>query len=200
MLSKNLKEKIIIKKVETIDELVEVGRIVYNRYLNAGYIEQNKFNLWITHFQLLPEADVFILKNGGNKILTTISILDGDNQKLPCEYIFGDYVNNLKKSNKVAEIMCLANIGVFDMFLLLTYNVFKWCVDKFDLLLIETHPKRKCLFNRFAFSVCGNAERHFAADAPVIFMSAKPQEVVAAMELKYNKTLNLYNNEVIICL
>ena len=174
-----LRETVIVKKVETKNELLKAAEIVYDRYLSAGYIKPNKFNLWITHFQLLPESEILIALNKEGKILATVSFIDGNRRKVPADVIFGKQIKSFRKKGiKFCELMSLANIGIFDVFAYLMLKLFEELSNRFDLVVIEVNPRREFVFRRFGFELVDQSSDHYLVDAPALLMTSNPKETL----------------------
>ncbi|SDR35882.1 hypothetical protein [Pseudovibrio sp. Tun.PSC04-5.I4] len=94
-------EGITFKLVETVDELTQTCKILYDSYTEVGYMKVNETGYRFTPFYVLPSCYTLIAKAGDTVIATTTIIIKSQ-EELPVESIFS-LTDHLKWDRRTAE-------------------------------------------------------------------------------------------------
>ena len=166
-----------VKIAETVSELIEASKLVYDRYLSEGYIKENIFNLWLTHFQLYEDSVVIVGKADG-KILSTVSLIFSDNHPLPSSLVFPEIINQYG-GKRLCEATCLASIGTADCVLKVLAFALKIVLErKVDFWFVETNPKRIKQFKMLGFEVIAEKDNFLYMDVPVVLLGVEPEKIL----------------------
>jgi len=175
-----------IRRCQSIDELLEIGHLVYKCYLNNGYIDKNRYNLWLSHFQLLDDCEVYYMAIN-NKVVATGSLCFSDKTGIPSMYSYKDIISD---KDKLAEVICFASVGNIKNTITMMVFLGKRTYDLgYDYLLIEVKEKHTKFYSKFfGFKKIGGKRRHYQVNEPVILMALDMRDVLTIINDKvYNR-------------
>lgn len=158
---------IVSQPVQTVDELKECFRTVYEGYVARRYCAPNAREMHYHHYSFLPESRTFILKEK-NRAIGTISVVVDSPCGLPMESLFPREVEHLRqKGRKLAEVSLLAMAGEQNKKKMFSLTNFDKQVRLFRLfkimyeyahhvagvtdLIIGVHPKHETLYKYLSF-------------------------------------------------
>ena len=188
LISKNLRldkpipEDIIFKLAETTEEFEQAFSILYENYVEEGYMQTNESKLRITAYHLLPASMTLICKKE-NEVIATCSIIKSSKFGMPTSEII-DIDKILPNKTQVAEIGSLAVKKSFQnksgsiLFPFIKF-ILVYCRDylKLEYTVISHHPKWLIFYHLlFGFTRINPktiAEYNFANGAPVDFQILK---------------------------
>ncbi|NPB03084.1 MAG: hypothetical protein GXO39_01530 [Thermotogae bacterium] len=148
-----------LKKCETLDQLLEVAKIVYEQYERDGYIPKNPFHVWLSPFQLL-NADV--LYEPERKFTVTAVYED-----IPAKINFPDVI---ARYDKKAELIMLASKSKRLDTMKLLVEACRHILNKgVENLFIEVVPEKARLYKLIGFKELARGGKHFCLDkTPVL--------------------------------
>ena len=135
-------------------ELMEAFRLLYDSYVRAGLVTENRRKLRLTPFHLLDTTEVFVAKWRGEVIATMTVVADGP-QGLPMDAMYGDEVAHFREAGlRLAEVGCFADRrGMEPPFLKVIGELAKLVVQVAsargaDGLVAATHPRHARFYIR----------------------------------------------------
>jgi hypothetical protein len=148
------------------EQLEQACRLLYRQYRRRGYCPANSLGLHFSPYMFAEESRTFVLRQN-NQLCGTISVFPDSAAGVPCESLFPQEIENLRKQGiKFAEVGLLAtklsNMTIRGYTLTSTqkmlpvFSLFKIMVN-FALdrgithLVITIHPKHALLYRFFGF-------------------------------------------------
>lgn len=135
-------------------ELVAAFRLLYDSYVRAGLVPENRRQLRLTSYHLLETTEVFVAKWRGEVIATMTVVADGP-QGLPLDAMYGDEVARFRDAGlRLAEVGCFADRrGMEPPFLKVIGELAKLVVQVAnargaDGLVAATHPRHARFYIR----------------------------------------------------
>ncbi len=134
-----------IKIVETLDELLEAGKLIHKRYTEVGYITHNRYQCFLNTFHFNDATTTFIAHVGGN-ILATLAVVEKSKiGLLPCELLYDIEIEDMS-----CEIIGFASIGILRVTFGLLDFVIDWGINLgIDYAYIEVNPKHENFYENF---------------------------------------------------
>ncbi len=95
--------------VQSVGELEQAAHLVYEQYVDSGYIPPNPYERHLSLFNALPSTVTFVAWHVRHGALATITVVEDSALGLPMEKIFGSEVNALRhQGHKVMELSMFA--------------------------------------------------------------------------------------------
>ena len=192
-----------IKIAENRDELQQAFSLVYQEYLDSGYIVTPRplrilFN--IHHF--LPKTVVFIVKSFLTVISTLSHMADDKYFGLPMDALYKKELDELRAENrKIAEVSGLATVKSFrwqNLFMFLC-RIMYWYSQHENIndLCITINPKHVRFYNdSFLFEQFGPEKYYPRVNAPAVPMRLNMDDIEGKLKEVYNAfdfECNLYS-------
>lgn len=95
-----------IKIAETVEEYREALAVLYDAYLECGYIPENPSGVYASPHQLTPYSQVFVFKSYLNVIATMSKVEDSDAFGLPMDCLYKDELDRLRGEGKRIVEFC----------------------------------------------------------------------------------------------
>lgn len=176
-------DRISFKFAETREELEQAFSLVYEVYLNKGYIPKPCFHKMLYNiYSLLPETTHIIAKSYLNVISNLTEIFDSPTFGLPMDCIYKQELDELRKQGRsIVELSSLATPEVHrwkNIFLYLVQVMYWYSVYKeVDDVCITINPRHvRYYMQLFPFEYLG-PERHYKrVDAPAVALRGKIRE------------------------
>ena len=103
-----------ISRASTLEDLQQAYRIVYDIFLEFGYISPNDYRMRIRPYEACGETATFIAKKDNAIIGVTGLILDSDDMGLPSDTAFGPELDKLRDSGiGLCEVTSQAVVPIF---------------------------------------------------------------------------------------
>ncbi len=172
----HLTKDVVAGPVQSVDELKDCYRIVYDGYLARGYCLPNENKMHYHHYAFLSDSRTFCLKEK-DKIIGTVSVLADSPCGLPMDTLFQREIDHLRgKGRKVVEVSLLSMpiIGKNKKLFSLTnldkqmrlFRLFKIVINyavhaigATD-LVIGVHPKHETLYKYLMFKAMGSSKSY----------------------------------------
>jgi hypothetical protein len=166
-----------IKIAETSEEFEQALSLVYQEYVDSGYIPHpNPEGKIFSVHHLLPETTVFIAKSYQTVISTLTQVFDSELFGLPMDSLYQEELSQLReKGRKIAEVGALATKKDFkwqNLFMHLC-QIMYWFAQykKVDDLCITVNPKHVRFYKSiFLFDVFGPEKQYSRVAAPAVLM------------------------------
>lgn len=150
---KNESAKFNIKIANTKDERELAFRLGYQVYLEKGYINANANQWLVQNYDFYPQTTILIVQDKNKMIAGSLTLVFGEDGKLPVEKIYGEESNILKMNgNKVMETSRLVISQEYRnekevLQLLLNYMlIYSYYVKNYDSMLIQVNPRHKLYY------------------------------------------------------
>ncbi len=169
---------IIAAPAQSLEELKECYRIVYNGYVARKYCAVNESQMHYHYYSLLPQSRTFALREK-DQLVGTISVVVDSPCGLPMDSLFKNELNHLRgRGRKLAEVSLLAvvpdqkkkklfsltnldkQVRLFRLFKIM-YEYAR-SVGVTD-LIIGVHPKHETLYKYLMFKAMGSAKSYSGA-------------------------------------
>lgn len=144
------KPEFFIKVANTLTERESVFKLAYQIYLEKGYINVNENEWLVQSYDAFPETVILLVQDQNRKIAGSLTLVFGEDSKLPVEKIYKEEVKSLKmKGEKLVEISRLVISHEYrnskEVLLLLTNYLMIYCyyIKKYSSLIIEVNPRHK---------------------------------------------------------
>ena len=164
----------LFKIADSRDELREAFHLLYQEYLQAGYVKPREDRLLRTAHHLQPETIVLTAKSGRSVLSTATIVFDSTTAGLPMDALYGSEINTLRRQDrKVVEVCSLASNrhaftlgGIHNFTRLLFLSCFFLKVDD---VCVMVNPKHVPLYKRLCDLELFGEERHYdKVDAPAV--------------------------------
>ncbi len=171
-----LTKNLIAAPAQSLDELKECYRIIYDGYVVRRYCAQNETKMHYHYYSFLPQSRTFSLKENG-KIIGTISVIVDSPCGLPMDSLFSRELDHLRGSGRVlAEVSLLAVVPsdkkkklfsltnldkqarLFRLFKIM-HEYARHVAGVTD-LIIGVHPKHETLYKYLMFKAMGSAKSY----------------------------------------
>ena len=149
-------DAICVHPVRSREELELAFRLVYDNYVDRGYIEPQPSRLWLTHYNFLPGA-LTLVGSVGSKVVATISVFADSDISLPMDEVYHRELGKLRREGQaLSEVGMLADrrrrMGrTLPMLLQLMKRVFDYAhqVLMADDLCIAVNPRHSRFYEQF---------------------------------------------------
>jgi hypothetical protein len=191
-----------IKIAETSKEYDQALALVYDEYVESGYIPNpNPEGKIFSVHHLLPETTVFVAKSYETVISTLTQVFDSELFGLPMDSIYWEELAELReKGRKIAELGSLATKKDFRWQNLFMYlcQVMYWFsrYKEVDDLCITVNPKHVRFYHSiFLFEKFGPEKQYPKVAAPAILMRLNMDGIEKSLKQVYGNLefdCNLY--------
>lgn len=192
-----------IKLAENLNEHRQAFALVYQEYVQSGYIPNPKpYGEVFSVFNLLPETAVFVVKSYQSVISTLSQFYDSKLFGLPMDSIYRDELLELrKKGRKIAEIGALATSSDYRWQNLFMYlcQIMYWFAryQRVDDLCITVNPKHVRFYKTiFLFEEFGPEKEYPKVAAPAVLLRLNMDTVENDLKVVYDQSdfeCNLYH-------
>lgn len=192
-----------IKIAETSDEYEQALSLVYQEYVDAGYIpDPNPEGKIFSVYNLLPETAVFIAKTYLTVVSTLTQIFDSELFGLPMDSIYHDELSELReKGRKIVELGALATQRGFrwqNLFMYLCQTMYWYAQYKdVDDLCITINPKHVRFYKTiFLFEEFGPEKAYPKVGAPAVLLRLNMDDIEHNLKHVYSSfdfDCNLYD-------
>ena len=172
----------ILKVANTLSEIIEGWKLVYQQYVKLALIDSNPFSVF-TYPEYLSRNSAVILGKVGDRNVCSISAVLDSRQGLPLDACFHHELDELRKEKKkLIEIGLLASLSEtaspFYIIELLSSIAHFGAYSNYHDYVIGVHPRRaKFLQKLFGFNQVGAIKKyHKLHDSEVILLHAGAQE------------------------
>ncbi|MCK5683170.1 hypothetical protein KAJ27_03585 [bacterium] len=184
-----------ISLTKSRDSVVKAFKLVYSHYLSKNYILENKAQMHIPVWSILPESYLITAKCN-NKVCGVINCVVNGPCSLPFEKIAKKNTSVLKNNNsKICEISslafdseCIGNKSILELFRYAFYLAFHHlsCSD----FIIGINPSHKNFYKRILLfdKIHESINYEFLQNAPVIYMHLNLKTAEEKFRLNYRKT------------
>ena len=193
--------KAIIKIATEFKDVVGALHVVYCEYLKKGFIEPNKFKIYLTPFYLLPTTEIHVVIVNSIVVSTVSLVKDGD-FGLPMQRIFGECVESChSRGVPCGESTCIVNLSdrrkssfsLLDK--LMSFNIQCASLRGINEMFITHHPRHIDFYKKFFGFVQVGDKRQYPAvnnNFAVAMMLNLP-----GLQLDYPKGYNrIYRHEI----
>lgn len=175
----------IIEISKNLDQVNEAWGLVYQNYVNSGFIDSNSQEIFTFPHYVGPQSIVILGKNTGTDDRITLSVMLDIGQGLPLDGQFPLEIDRLRKRcSRLIEIGLFASSSFQPKQVLhrlqsipISYGIYHDCMD----LVIGVNPKFVPYYNRFFGGelVSGAKQYENLHDAPValIYLNLRKKEV-----------------------
>jgi len=182
-----------LKVAETLDEIVQGWRMVYQQYVAAALIEMNPFSVFTFPEYVSRNAAIILGKEDGCNVCSVSGVLDS-NTGLPLDSYFANEIGGLRKQGKkLIEIGLLASVKKYTHFSYMV-NLLS-AIARFGIYsgnhdyVIGVHPRRISFFKEvFDFTQIGETKiyhRLQKAEVALLYADAKHFETKAKQAWKH---------------
>ncbi len=185
-----------MKVAEKKEELESSYKLLYDVYLEKGYMDEQPHGMRISIYNALPHTITFLALDSsdrGNKIIGTISLIMDSSLGLPMEEVFKEEIKLLRNSClKIAEVSGLAvdtNYRYERVFMylnqfLVAFALFVGVTD----LVITVNPKHVNFYNNILFFKPMGPERRYSKvkGAPAVPMHLNLKETEEKIKSLYS--------------
>lgn len=99
-----------IKIAETVEEYQEAFAVLYDAYLECGYIQENDLRQYASQFHFIPASQVFVFKSYLKVIATMTKVEDTETFGLPMDCLYKEELDDLRnQGRKVVEFCAFAS-------------------------------------------------------------------------------------------
>lgn len=173
---KELFQGITYRVARTRDELEKSYALVYNAYLQKGYVNENLARLRMSIFNVLPETTTFVAMVG-DEVIGTATVVPDSPLGLPMDDLYSEELNVFRaQGSRLCEISMLA-IGsgffkedvsvmlnakkMFIVFFLFKhlYDYIKSCLE-LDRICIAINPKHSLTYEYLNFESIGQVKQY----------------------------------------
>lgn len=161
--------KAIIKIATEFKDVVGALHLVYCEYLKKGFIEPNRFKLYLTPFYLLPTTEIHIVIVN-DVVVSTVSLVKDGDFGLPMQRIFGECVENChRRGVPCGESTCIVNLSdnrrsSFSLLAkLMSFNMQCAVLRDIDEMFITHHPRHTDFYRKFFGFVQVGDKREYPA-------------------------------------
>src|SRR5688572_9313910 len=88
------------RPVANLDELRQAARLVYNKYMNLGYIQPSQTEIRMTIFQALPTTKTFVAVTAAGNVIATLTIIQDSALGLPMDKLYPEQLEGLRRQGK----------------------------------------------------------------------------------------------------
>ncbi len=167
----------------TLTDLQQAYRLVYETFLDTGYIAPNGFGVRIRTFEACGETATFIAKKGNNVVGVQSLVLDSADLGLPADLAFGPELDDLRSQGlRLSEATNEAVVPAFRRTAVMTELMRCFAaqalLSECDLSLTAVSPNHKGFYELIGFRQIAS-ERSYSADIddPVILMRYDMQDL-----------------------
>lgn len=214
-----------VQIAQTLEDLVQVGQLIYNQYTNKHIIENNTQNIYITPYLAHRTTKTFMALDESNRLVGTISLNRDSDIGLPIEqlqypdqncYPYQPYIHQLRLATHqsherphIAELTGFAidkSLGAPNTELILLLSVYKLArYHDINYLVACVHPRHQYFHNRFLGSAPFTNHNRYPVNARGLPRIGLAVDVVQAMEqykqlthhdsAMYNTIVNIHPDE-----
>ncbi|MHA1573406.1 MAG: N-acyl amino acid synthase FeeM domain-containing protein [Alphaproteobacteria bacterium] len=168
-----------VHPANSLRQLEKAYRLVYNAYLECGYVRPDETRMRLSVYNALPDS-VTIVGTLGGAVISTVTVVPDSLLMLPMDEIYAEELAALRdKGRSVVEVTMLADRRrqirrAVPMVLRLMKHVFDYATQILhaDDLCITVHPSRQGFYRKYLlFSEFGKVKNYPSVrDNPAVAM------------------------------
>lgn len=192
-----------VKIAKTLDEWRQAYALVYNEYLEQGYIKKpHPAQLSYNIYNFLPSTCVYIFKSYLTVISTLTQIFDSPEFGLPMDALYRKELDNLRAQGRtVTELSALATpreVRWCNLMIYLAKTMFEYSgLSKVNDICIMVNPKHVRFYKAiFLFDDFGEEKYYPEVDAPAVALRIDFNSIDEKLNEVYKECdfeSNLYN-------